>query len=71
MDNSHVIALVREFSTVADAYLYRHEDADLNDVLSALASMLAANCKDNDVSRTEMLRNISLTFDSIETRLDS
>lgn len=71
MESNHVLALVREFSTMADIYLATHEDADLNDVLSALASMLVANCKDHDVTRTELLRNINLTFDEVSTRLDS
>ena len=71
MEGNHVLALVREFSMMADVYLATHEDADLNDVLSALASMLVANCKDHDVSRVELLRNISRTFDEIDRGLDS
>lgn len=71
MESNHVLALVRDFSAMAEVYLEAHEDADLNDVLSALASMLVANCKEHDVSRTELLTNISHTFDSIEMRLDS
>jgi hypothetical protein len=64
--HNHVVALCHVLQTVINTYAEQHEECDVNDVMSALASMLVQYCKQFDVPRTELLRNVSFTFENTD-----
>ena len=61
---NHVADLCAVLQTMINAYAEKH-DCDVNDVMSALASILVQYCKEYDVPRTELLRNMSATFENV------
>ena len=63
---NHVADLCTVLQTMINAYAEKHDDCDVNDVMSALASMLVQYCKQFDVPRTELLRNVSFTFENTD-----
>lgn len=62
---NHVADLCAVLQTMINAYAEKHDDCDVNDVMSALASILVQYCKEYDVPRTELLRNMSATFENV------
>lgn len=64
-EETHVEALCAVLQTVINAYAGKHDDCDVNDIMSALASILVQYCKEFDVPRTELLRNMSATFENV------
>ena len=62
----HVTDLSLAIEMIIQAYEAKHKDCDVNDVLSALACLLVQYCKDFDVPRTELLRNMSETYERFE-----
>ena len=67
----HTIKLAQAFREAADIYLRESPDADINDVLTALAMMLVMHCIIHDVSRTDILRNVSTTYDNMSATRSS
>jgi hypothetical protein len=63
-DHVSNLTVVMEF--LLDAYSAKHEDCDLNDVLSAVALMFISLCKQHDVSRTTMLGGLNQMYEDIE-----
>ncbi len=68
--DTHVIALAQAFRNTADEYMKANPGSDINDVMTALCMMMVMHCIVNDVSRTETLRNVGVTFDNMVSTRD-
>lgn len=68
--DTHTIQLAQAFRDTADQYMKAHPESDINDVLTALSMMLVMHCIVHDVSRTETLRNVSMTYDNMNATKD-
>lgn len=63
--DSHTVRMSKIFRDSAEQYLEENQDADINDFLTALSMMLVMHCIINDIPRTEVLRNVSMTYDTM------
>lgn len=65
METDHVVELASIIDRVVNAYEHG-KDCDVNDVLSALAIVLIARCRECDIPRMEILRNIGTMYERTE-----
>lgn len=68
--DTHTIQLAQAFRNTADQYMKDNPGSDINDVLTALCMMMVMHCIVHDVSRTETLRNVSMTYDNMNATKD-
>lgn len=63
--DNHTSTLANVFRDTAEQYMEANKDADINDLLTALALMLSMHCIFNHIPREAALQNLGRTYDNM------